>query len=336
MKVQQYPRVSFIIPTLNAAEFLERCLQMIRRQTYPQKEIEILIVDGGSTDNTLKISKKYNATIIHNPHIFQEPGKTLGSSKAKGELLFYIDSDNILSSEEWLTEMVRPYIEEKNITGLLPQTIPDPTSHPIDQYFGYLFTDPFTWFVYGKYSNPKYYPLSYTPVKKTATYYVFKFTEENLPLFGFAQGVGVVKKLGHGSGRFSDDMLSGIHAITEGNYVAYIPNAGVYHYHITSLSEFINKYSWRVKNNLKQRYTGVGIHLRKKYFSLERKLRIYVFIPYGLSVVFPFIDAIRLCIENRNLIMMLHVPLSFLMAGIIVKETIMHIIYPYEKIGIYQ
>ena len=51
--------ISFIIPTYNASIHIETCLQSIRKQKYPQEKVEILILDGDSSDNTLSIVKKY-------------------------------------------------------------------------------------------------------------------------------------------------------------------------------------------------------------------------------------------------------------------------------------
>ena len=58
------PSVTFIIPVLNAAGILENCLQSIRRQDYPLEKIEIILADGGSTDGTPEIGKKYGAVVI--------------------------------------------------------------------------------------------------------------------------------------------------------------------------------------------------------------------------------------------------------------------------------
>jgi cellulose synthase/poly-beta-1,6-N-acetylglucosamine synthase-like glycosyltransferase len=64
MSKKKFPKVSFVIPALNAENFLPSCIISIRTQHYPQNKIEILIVDGGSTDRTLEIAKKYNAVIL--------------------------------------------------------------------------------------------------------------------------------------------------------------------------------------------------------------------------------------------------------------------------------
>ncbi len=55
------PHVLISIPTLNSSYFLEKCLKAIDTQTY--KNISVNIVDGGSTDETISIAKKYGVSI---------------------------------------------------------------------------------------------------------------------------------------------------------------------------------------------------------------------------------------------------------------------------------
>src|SRR5690606_36663119 len=56
------PLVSFVIAARNAERYLPVCLRRIRQQTYPQSSIEILVVDGGSTDRTCEIATAEGAT----------------------------------------------------------------------------------------------------------------------------------------------------------------------------------------------------------------------------------------------------------------------------------
>lgn len=55
---------SVIIATFNSARTLSLVLASIRKQTYSQKDIEILIVDGGSADATLSIAKKFHCNVV--------------------------------------------------------------------------------------------------------------------------------------------------------------------------------------------------------------------------------------------------------------------------------
>lgn len=317
----QLPRVSFIIPTLNAALVLSRCLMAIRNQNYPQSKVEIIISDGGSSDNTVKIARKYNVKVINNPDVLHEHGKSKAAKIARGDILFYTDADNVLAHRNWLNLMVRPYMDNPKVMGFLPQTLPAPDSNAIDRYLGYLFTDPLTWFIYYPAANPMDYDKVYTPIVKTKTYKVYKFPKNNFPLFGLSQGVGTHKDFQRDSNARTDDLLAGIKLIEYGGLVAYVPEAGVYHYHVTGFSNFIRKYSWRIINNFTQEIKGMGLVNRVKFFTPRKKLRMYLFLPYAFSIVLPLIDAIRLSVKYRDLIMFWHIPMSFVMATVITKEA---------------
>ena len=56
------PLVSVIIPTYKSSRTLEKCLESIKNQTY--KNIEIIVVDNNSTDNTKEIAKKFTQKVI--------------------------------------------------------------------------------------------------------------------------------------------------------------------------------------------------------------------------------------------------------------------------------
>jgi len=101
--------ISFVIPTLNAQLGLDSCLKSIRHQDYPQNQIEIIISDGGSKDNTLKIAHEYKCRIIFNPLKTAEAGKAVGIKKATGKFIALVDSDNILPNQSWLTKMLNPF-----------------------------------------------------------------------------------------------------------------------------------------------------------------------------------------------------------------------------------
>lgn len=106
--------VSVIIPTYNNQNTLERCLGSVFIQGY--KDFEVICVDGGSTDGTLEIIKKFDVILINNPHRIEERAKPLALKKAKGDLILLIDSDNVLPHKDWLSNMVLCF-NDKEVVG---------------------------------------------------------------------------------------------------------------------------------------------------------------------------------------------------------------------------
>lgn len=92
----KHPLVSVIVPSYNSSATLDRCLSTVKRQTY--QNVEIIVVDRNSTDDTRKIAKKYTSNVfIHG----QERAAQLnyGVTKSKGKYLYRVDSDFILEPE---------------------------------------------------------------------------------------------------------------------------------------------------------------------------------------------------------------------------------------------
>lgn len=117
---KNYPLVSVVIPTLNSRDVLKKCLNSIKNQNYPNESIEIIISDGGSTDNTIKIAKEYGALVTENKLKTGEAGKAVGIKNASGDFIALIDSDNILPNENWLNEMIQPLLKHKQAVGSEP------------------------------------------------------------------------------------------------------------------------------------------------------------------------------------------------------------------------
>lgn len=106
------PLVSIIIPLYNAENYIEDCIFSLLQQTY--KEIEIIIVDDGSSDNSLAIARQYESEIVH---IYSQKNKgacaarNYGFEKSKGEYVQFMDADDTIDDKkvELQIEKLRNY-----------------------------------------------------------------------------------------------------------------------------------------------------------------------------------------------------------------------------------
>ncbi|MEO3748343.1 glycosyltransferase [Plantactinospora sp. B5E13] len=86
------PLVSVIVPNYNYGRALGLCLESIRRQTYPN--LELLVVDDCSTDNSVTVAESYGARVLRTPvNSGPAAARNLGAAHAGGEILFFVDSD---------------------------------------------------------------------------------------------------------------------------------------------------------------------------------------------------------------------------------------------------
>lgn len=94
--------ISIIIPCYNSSHYLDKCLKSLINQSYTN--IEIVLVDNGSEDNSLEICKTYQ---LHDKRIKvytetegnQGAARNLGIDKATGDYLMFVDSDDYVSSD---------------------------------------------------------------------------------------------------------------------------------------------------------------------------------------------------------------------------------------------
>jgi glycosyltransferase involved in cell wall biosynthesis len=111
------PKFSVIIPTYNRGEFVVKAVESVINQTF--KDVEILVIDDGSTDNTRTILKPY-AHIVR--YFYQEnmgvsAARNTGINRAGGEWLAFLDSD-----DEWRPEYLSRQIERTaGVTGICMQ-----------------------------------------------------------------------------------------------------------------------------------------------------------------------------------------------------------------------
>ena len=97
-------RVSVIIPVYNAEEYLRDCLDSLLNQTINNEEMEVLMINDGSQDNSLEICKEYSE-IYPNFKVFSKENEGLPKTRnfalqrAQGKYITYLDSDDKYSPE---------------------------------------------------------------------------------------------------------------------------------------------------------------------------------------------------------------------------------------------
>lgn len=89
--------ISFIIPAKNEEKRIVDCIQSIMGLDKENIQIEIVVIDNGSVDNTVLISQNLGASVYIQTHVTIGQMRNFGATKAKGEILVFVDADVILS-----------------------------------------------------------------------------------------------------------------------------------------------------------------------------------------------------------------------------------------------
>jgi glycosyltransferase involved in cell wall biosynthesis len=86
-------KLSVIIPTLNEAELLDRCLSSLSEQDFPEEETEVLVVDNGSSDDTPTVVERHGARFVSETKRGPYACRNTGARQASGDVLAFSDSD---------------------------------------------------------------------------------------------------------------------------------------------------------------------------------------------------------------------------------------------------
>lgn len=103
----ELPTISVVIPVLDRADELARCLESIGGVEYPGEKIEIIVVDDGSRDRSAEVAREYGALVVSSGGVRRGPAaaRNVGAARAGGDLLAFIDSD-CSASPGWLAELL--------------------------------------------------------------------------------------------------------------------------------------------------------------------------------------------------------------------------------------
>ena len=113
--------ISVIIPTYNRCQLLKECLESLGRQTYPLSDIEVMVVNDGSTDGTEAFLEDFKTRAPFQFRYFRQQNKgpaaarNLALQNAKGNLIAFTDDDCTVDPD-WLKEFAKGF-QEKRIAG---------------------------------------------------------------------------------------------------------------------------------------------------------------------------------------------------------------------------
>jgi len=289
------PPISVIIPTLNCASVLRACLTSIRNQHYPQKNIHILIADGGSTDSTLQISKLYHCHIYHNRLRTAEAGKALLIKKVTTPYLLSLDSDNVLPTKNWLTQIFRPFLSRNDVVGSESMAFTyRPRSGFIERYSALLgANDPYAFFtgVYDRYSSlsNRWTDLKINQTEHKGFLLLKLNSNTTLPTIG-ANGTlyqtSFVQKHLKSDYFFDTDFLSSI-KYSQPLYFAKVKNSITHTYCESSFTKFLTKQKRRV----------IDLYCHQRNFKSSASVGTFgqqlLFLIYSFTLIYPIYHSLK-------------------------------------------
>ena len=110
-------KVSVIIPAYNEEKVISDCLESLSKQTY--KDMEIIVVDDGSTEHTIDVIKTYLVShipyhLLRQKHLGPGLARNLGAQHARGEILVFVDAD-MTFDKKFIQMLIKPILSGKAI-----------------------------------------------------------------------------------------------------------------------------------------------------------------------------------------------------------------------------
>lgn len=133
MNVKEPLQISIVIPVLNESLHIVRLLNHISKNSHPKNIKEIIVVDGGSTDNTMTLAKKLNATVVE-----CKKGRArqmnFGANVSTGQVLYFLHADTYPPKK--FDHLILRAIENDHKSGCFRMRFD--TRHPILRFFAWL------------------------------------------------------------------------------------------------------------------------------------------------------------------------------------------------------
>jgi len=303
------PSISIVLPVFNEERNIKRCLESIRSQDYPQKKVEIILVDDDSTDNTVKIAKKYKVVLCRNGTHNYDIGKSLGIKRSSNEYILFLDADNFLPHNQWLKRIIKPFVIEKNLSGAQPLWFTYNKKYPLADRYAILFgiTDPIT--IYLKKQdrlmlNEKKFKVG-DVYSETKDYFLTKFSPKSLPTIG---SVGFITKKEYLMKTNYDPDFSHLDCmqdlIKQGYDKFAMVKLDIIHLHSPTIKSFLDK----LKRNLR---IFLRDQKKRRYKWETSKLRLFYAIFAMSTFIIPFYHSLKGFFEIRDYAWFLHPYLCF-------------------------
>ncbi len=320
------PQLSIIVATLNSEKNLSAVLGAIKKQTYPQLKIHVIIVDGGSTDNTIKIAESYGCDIKRNPHVLPGIAKHIGLKTAASKYVMFLDSDEELVSPRSIERKMNVLLHDSSVHAVTGSGYINPPNYSFLNAYLSDFGDPFTFFYYRPTRN---YRLFVESMKQNNNRV---FENEDHLVLGFDKSIGssIFELVAMGS-IVDVSYINKVHPdikktpglvphifqflVSKGARIGIVKNDPIYHYSTDSLSSYLRKIRSRIISNVFTESKD-GFNGRSRLLSINKSKK-YLYLPYAFSVLVPLLDAAYLSISRRNIRYMIHLPLTLYTAVLI-------------------
>jgi glycosyltransferase involved in cell wall biosynthesis len=299
-----------VLPALNASgPLFERALTSIREQNFPREQVEVIVADGGSTDDTREVALRYDARVVDNPNRLAEWGVKEGMLSATGDIAVIFAADNELVGRNWLERVGRLFARDSRLSAVFGRLVSGADDPSLNKYIELIQSEPLNWFLN---KNLEWYLARHPPGPD-----------------GFARfEIDPLRPLVWGANGLALRRADALHAWTRPGYVAdvdafhtmisaghrlvaYTPGPYCFHHQVASLRDLRRKWSRNAQQHLVRQAED-----RELSWVLVPGFRKRAFL-WGLYSFLPIVsgaDALRMLVRDRSIYWLYHPAATLLQA----------------------
>ena len=311
------PFVSFVVPNLGNKEKIQSTLRSVFEQDYPKNRYEVIVVDGGSAPDVVEVIKKFPVRFYHNPKKFAEgPGmaKDQGYGYSKGDIVCILESDVTLLQKDWITEMVKPFLDDPEIFAAACKLGVLKSDCATNRYLSYVGVDPFV----ANRSLEGNLALGKLKIEKKERYDLH-ILDRKFPVCTGSNGFMIKKEVLDKIGGYTQDTEMVQHSVDHGFVKLAIPHKpSVHHDNVSSFKQFVKK-----------RFGWIGYFRKHNYYNRDfvwidpsRKGRFFLYVFKQLVFFSNIPISIKKAFEHKDAAWLLHAPLTSLTTLIYMYSTL--------------
>jgi len=308
------PKISIVVPTLNASQFIDKCLRAIYLQKYPKNQLEVIVVDNYSTDNTLKIARQYPVKILMNKFVDAQASKMVALRQATGEYFIYLDADIELVGKNWFNKMLEPLLDDELVTGSFTRVLAQSSDSSITRYLSY---DPFQRDPIFQFLSPS---VESTIIKSIGDYQICEYRLGKIPPTGLClfRRKRLLKVWDPVKDKKYMELDSLVRLVKVGyTRFAYVPSAQIHHPFLKDLKQLVQKRLKHIrKNYLKQDTPREYLWVDLRTFS--GKVKVLLWVIYSSLIIPAFLYGIYKSIRYRDIVCMYEPVVTFVETWIII------------------
>ena len=295
---ENLPRVSFIMPTLNAGALLDNCLASIARQTYPRDRCEMILADAHSTDSTRDIAKKYGAIVLDDDGKNMEEGKRLALQHASGEFIVFVDADNEITHADYIELAVKALAANPQALGVESYYLPSPKMSSFCAYLTHLLhiSDPIAWLMS---ANPRLVARDGETERWTLPGGSFSYP---LGANGFVFRRADLESV-RANEHFQDTHVAVFLMKNGKREWLRIRGRGVYHYYIQTLWRFVQK-----RRRATVHFLRVQEEMPVNWMKEKPLVPLWLAVAYCITFIGPLWHTLRGVVRDRDARWLWHLP----------------------------